>query len=812
LAQTLLWDSKTDIGERAAGEPFKVRVRLGMDVKLDGFVAERKEWIGELRGLATDDSGNLYVYSSIVRDEGSNSRNLQIFDRSGKYIRTIMPMPANLPKEKLLPFNTAHHGGKKIVSPNPPGKHFYPRNYAGVWPQFYPCRNQMGGLLPRVGRDGILTFPGMGIYGTKLAAVTTDGGCVGEVFMRGGFKQKLWSDWHNTRGKRCVVKSPDDKYVYLCGFGKALRKSKELDPAWPLGRIYRMKNDAKSFLETWVDLPDGSAPAAAGAACFDNDGNLMVFNAGTGEVVVLDTEGKQIGKFPALIPIDGKDTSPKRLLCHRKTGDIYADFYTPLPFNGGFCKRKLVKFSPWKQGAEKIAEMELPKRRQWSSRGDRYITEMMALDDSADPAIVWLGTAGVGKNGTEAKYRAPCYLLRLEDKGKSFVKTEDLIDRCRYGVITKSRLAVHPENNLIVYNDGYTGLAGVNGLTGEEVEVPVKIGQDMAVGLDGNWYFHIGHGFYTSPICRYDKDLKPIPVPGQKAAKNSPANMLGRVYSRRGAGHCTVGLTADQKGRVYSLQMWTWARYGVAVYGPDGKPEDPGRLANMKRSKDEFLKDRKDPHFFKSVLIGPLAGGHVGGVQVDWQGNVYVGKKVMPPGHKSPAGYENSLSGYFSGTGTIIKFAPSGGALLGVKEAEGKKNGLAVESRFKKRITMFAEGAVKLYPGLGCMSGSFGCGCMCRQPMFQVDGWGRIFMPNAVLNHVRVVDNNNNEILEFGNYGNIDSRGDQEGSIISSPAIPLGWPQAVGVSKNHVYVGDVLNLRIVRLKKIYGAEQVCTVK
>jgi hypothetical protein len=208
------------------------------------------------------------------------------------------------------------------------------------------------------------------------------------------------------------------------------------------------------------------------------------------------------------------------------------------------------------------------------------------------------------------------------------------------------------------------------------------------------------------------------------------------------------------------------------------------------------------------VLIGPLAGGEVGGIQLDWHGNVYVGKKVMPPGLKSPAGYGGY---YFLGTGTIIKFAPSGGAIIDAKDAEGRK-GLAVQEAIKGRRSLFAEGAVKLYPGLGCMSGRFGLSCMCRQPIFQVDGWGRIFMPNALLSLVRVVDNNDNEILEFGHYGNIDSRGELEGSMVRTPAIPLGWPEAVGVSREHIYVADALNLRIARLRKVYGAEQMCPVE
>jgi hypothetical protein len=96
---------------------------------------------------------------------------------------------------------------------------------------------------------------------------------------------------------------------------------------------------------------------------------------------------------------------------------------------------------------------------------------------------------------------------------------------------------------------------------------------------------------------------------------------------------------------------------------------------------------------------------------------------------------------------------------------------------------------------------------MCRQPMFQLDGWGRIFMPNAALCHVRVLDNSGNEITRFGHYGNVDSRGPGEGSLVAKPEIPLGWPQAVGVSRRNVYVADLVNKRIVRLRKTYAATE-----
>ena len=123
------------------------RKTLGQVIRVSGDMVTLQVF-GGTKGLATDDQGNLYVYSSVFRDEGSSSQNLQVFDREGKYLRTIMPMPANLPKEKILPFTkTNAHGDKAGL--NPPGKYFYPRNYSGVWPMFYPDR--MGYLAPRVG-------------------------------------------------------------------------------------------------------------------------------------------------------------------------------------------------------------------------------------------------------------------------------------------------------------------------------------------------------------------------------------------------------------------------------------------------------------------------------------------------------------------------------------------------------------------------------------------------------------------------------------------------------------------------------------
>jgi hypothetical protein len=793
LSQNLEWDGKNDLGEKATGGPFKIRVRLGLRAELDDFLAEDREWIGQLTGLATDPKGRLYVYSSLVTVHRGYSRCLQVFSRDGKYVKTIMPMPADRPKEKLTGFNVTYRRKARIVL-DVPGEHFYPRNHFGTWPEFYPGR--MGELIPFVREDGILTIVN---NGTSIGRLTVDGECAEKDFWRGLHSGAL-PKWRSIRGAKSALPSPDGKFMYLSGFAAIDSKTKKHSEKWPRGRIYRMSLESGKKLEKWIDLADGEKPAIAGAAGFDHEGNFMCYNGGTGKIHALDKTGKELGKFDALTELLGKPTGPRRIFCHRKTGEIYVSYIRqkgPRNRDAYIVHRKIIKYAPWKKGGKKIWEHKPPNSPRAYHVGG---IEHTALDDSADPAILWIG-------GTSKAVRGRSYIYRMEDKGDKLVETGDLIDLCRSGLIVKSRMAVHPETDTVMFNDGYNNVGAINGLTGEKVKLPFKGGVDMGVGLDGKWYVQTGMG-YSGPIRRFDKDLKPIPVPGRTAGKKQPAtNTMCSVYGRMGAGYCTVGLTADGRGRLYTMQFYTWAKYAVGIIGPDGKPEDPGRLKD-----DPAMK--KCPRF-KSAVVAPI-GRSPGGVQVDFQNNVYVGVKILPADYKAPKGFEHARTGYNAMTGTIIKFGPEGGMISGSTKGKIPDGATSVDHRwgFMSPVNYkgYVSGVLKMYPGLGCVSGGFGDGCMCRQPMFQVDGWGRIFYTSAATCSVKIVDNQGNLIQEFGHYGNIDSRGPGEKSLVKKPAIPFGWPQAVGVSNTKIYVADAVNRRIVRLKKVYAAAETCAVK
>jgi hypothetical protein len=100
----------------------------------------------------------------------------------------------------------------------------------------------------------------------------------------------------------------------------------------------------------------------------------------------------------------------------------------------------------------------------------------------------------------------------------------------------------------------------------------------------------------------------------------------------------------------------------------------------------------------------------------------------------------------------------------------------------------------------GFIGGDASCGCF--TPRFSVDDFGRTFLPDAFSFSVVVLDNNKNEILRFGDYGNPDQQG--PGSAHPTPEIPLAWPVGVQNINNSVYVSDIGNRRVVRVKLGYA--------
>lgn len=67
------------------------------------------------------------------------------------------------------------------------------------------------------------------------------------------------------------------------------------------------------------------------------------------------------------------------------------------------------------------------------------------------------------------------------------------------------------------------------------------------------------------------------------------------------------------------------------------------------------------------------------------------------------------------------------------------------------------------------------------------------------------MDNEGNETLKFGTYGNRDSKGGLEGDLIPIPTkdIPMAFPHAVDATDDYIYVSDITNQRVLRIKKTF---------
>jgi len=410
---------------------------------------------------------------------------------------------------------------------------------------------------------------------------------------------------------------------------------------------------------------------------------------------------------------------------------------------------KVVKLSGWKDG-KVLAELKLAGRN----------APNMAVDATQDPPVIWLSNVG-DKGG----------ITRIEDRGAELVVTGRLNEKSRPMPGAVVKVWADPLSDNVIVSDGWAGQFCFNGLTCESQKWPLK-GMELAFDRDGNYYVYGQNGWHEL-VTRFGRDFKPLPFPA--TGKNTTTMTITNkdVYGRYGHGWCNKGLCVAPDGRIYVYNMYDWSKYFVNVWSASGQAEKHDRVGDG--------------------IVGPLHG-QGGGVCVDLRGNLYVGLYGRPK--HLPAARAN-------GDSTIVKFGPAGGAF----GSKGDKPGIEWTGLSGGD---FVEGASAAYPGLAPQGGQ---GCVCKEARFDLDDWGRLYIPNALEYCVRVVDNAGNEILKFGYYGNPDSRG--EGSAVPDPQIAFGWPlmaSAGQIHKGRIYVADTLNHRVARMEVSYRAEETCEIK
>lgn len=100
--------------------------------------------------------------------------------------------------------------------------------------------------------------------------------------------------------------------------------------------------------------------------------------------------------------------------------------------------------------------------------------------------------------------------------------------------------------------------------------------------------------------------------------------------------------------------------------------------------------------------------------------------------------------------------------------------------------------------------------CVCTGARFDLDEFGRSFVPDKMGYAVNVLDPDGNLLARFGAYGNMDSRG--PGSPVPAPPIAFASPLYLAASARACYVSDGANNRIVRVRLDYAATATVPVK
>lgn len=790
LEQSLVWDGKDDDGlpARPTGDGrLQVRVALGLKANYAGTAFSEQTGpnnISNVWGLAAG-NGRVYVVANRWGKLFWLASAVHVFRRDGAYEKTIKPFPANLPPERLAGTGAFRGQDGRLIPiiHHPLDMTFYP--FADIPHQ--PTVTPDGHLLLAVVPPQFVSSTSQKIS-AHLATLDGDGGlplpnyagpALGELF--------------SPANPPCLATGTGGKCVYLTGLGPKLKG------------VSRVKLPDRGPAEPF--FADIEAPK--GLAC-DSAGHLFIGDPANNQVVVINEADKTVaGKIPV--------AEPTWVGVHPKTGAVYVR-----------GREGLLKFSGFREPKE-LARLALPPIPK-DTRA-RPAKESLALDASADPPVIWLGYSMGGDP-----------LKRCEDRGEKFT---DLAPAGCYASPFLWNISVDPLRSQVSYRvSGWYdhSLRILDDATGQS-----RLVKNNAKGTHSTgWIYRLGRGgerIYvmdvTGPIQQMDKTGRLVPFP---ATTQLDDKMLKGTLANAYTGHSgwTRDFSVDRRGNLHVQTPLTApddcrpATRRHSIYSPDGRLLRTGIVVCTR------------------AAYGP---------RVDNAGNIYLADvvkradqvvpadlkdKLPPPG----AGLDKPAYWYDRMYGSYMKFGPDGGGIgmagksgnyafadelarLGPPSKDECAPNIA-DVKLSKPVLL--HGLQWRWFGFSHMApndthGDDHCQCMAQE--FDVDDFGRSFIPDQARFRVVVLDTAGNEIGSFGGYGNQDACGpdsyvlDAEGkyhrprrpddakelsSAAAQPEIAIGWLCGLGVSDRYAYLADAINRRVLRVKLTYLAEATCPVQ
>jgi hypothetical protein len=749
LRQRLEWDGLDDLGNTVASpESLSARVRAGMGVQLRNLVGDNVYAFNtSLGGIVLGSDGSLFILG------GAGQGNcyvyyLRQYDASGNYLRTVFPPPADLPRDSVTAYgvNVVPGGGwapKTTFIPSPLIANSFINSSATK-------------LLP-IGASGELVL----VNGTNTQIISESGAMADTTTKKIITAPAGPAGWSGPWGPKYFTASHSPDYLYLSGWYYA-----EVDGGtwlvnacdtgfWADGQVFKVDR-VTGVVSPWIRLDSvpvtsadrmavlgggANATSAVHGVAIDDSGHVFVCDRLHQRISVYDTNAVLLGSVPC--------PNPDFVAVSKRTGVIYVitrrDVWNAGPMN-------LVKFNGWRSPAPAAATTLLTTTIQTHSGAP-----CMVLTEDGNTTVIWAGYYSFG-------------VRQYRDEGASFALVRDFSQSAQ-GNLIYDRIAADPKTNTVFVTNSYSLVYKIEDW-GNPVFVqcsttankPLYAG-DLCVSQSGLLYIradlrdnNAGNGSFDGPIARYDLAHRHAPVNYANTGGNISTPWLGGRY---GKGWGDKGFSVSPKGIIGSLLMDGWNLYHYRTF-PDTGYADTS---------------------FRGVTLVTPTGAQCGGVKFDRDGNAYLGLHVWAADRIVPGGFASDW-GYSMG-GAVARFAPGD---------TGSVSGTTV------------TGADKIYrQPYGAFSADGGSSCVCRSPRFELDAYGRLFMPHGATGQVTVADNAGNTILTFGQYGNTDSRGGLSGPgrLITAPDIPLAWPIAAAATEDYIFVNDWVNERLARVQMTY---------
>jgi hypothetical protein len=808
LAQSLAWDGKDDLGSGVwgSGSSLRIRVRIGMKPEFDGFLLFNPSATGTISALAVGPQGHVYLFHRDATANGNmGGDKLKVIDRDGRARRTLIPMNAALPVERLKPLGVFQTEEGRVV----PRLH----NYEQL--SFYPDPlNERGRSMPEFSSPAVDASGRVYwlMFGARLACLDRDGGVPYPTFYSDPLLPTVKGLRINARygfavDRPSLAVSGDGKWLYISGLqrgGEQPRVSR------PVPAVFRVNLETRAPAEVFLGDPDepDTNPHTLGAprGLAVANGLLYVADFTRNQVVAFKESDRSIAGRVAVSKPDtiGVDPASGAIYVLSQTGLITAD---------------LIKFDGLSGGKEKY-RLVLPR-----AGGNPWDSEhRIAVDASGTsegkPVAIWLPSLGYTKHN----------LIRILDLGDQFGQPEDPRPKDPYAEGPRD-MNVDRQRGLLYVKANLERWYRVDESTGSLVDTlepgrPVlggaANGTQLVPAPDGSLYtWSWNAGFF-----RFDHDGKPLNWVGRQ----TNAIPLGGImcFQER---HMAV-LSPEELLIVLNPQ-WFYEKYPkvqpTSLLFPDGFTPPAGKVDPRISSLGVIGTDGR---LRRTVIWQCMAGATP---RLDARGNIYLAEMVKPAGRSYPEFFDGKLEPppkesrvggdrYWTSYvyGSIIKFAPTGGAVwyrpdlppgvLGQPSPEllGRpKVKVSVHMGYQTQADAELQGAEWFRFGFApysCWSTTSTDTCMCEGSRFDVDPYGRVFFPNLGQFRVEVIDTNNNHITTFGCYGNEDFEAK------TRDGIPFAWPTAVAAGDSHVYVGDTLNRRVVRVKLAHTAEATCDLK